>query len=230
MDKKTFDREYLKSDDRSIWLDAAKWKSLYDFIDENRGKVDTITVRAPEVLGDTYREFVLNLAALGNAGMKVEVTPSEVRGEKMMKVEIGEDGSREIMVERIGPTMIGNKKEPPKPSYKTQVSIFQNGWRPALVLESVGPDEAYCQAELLRQYEKEQHRPANAGRAITGFYIISAQTLDEFFHKYQDDFQEMDRIEAHRREILKKGWASFVITTDDATSKIDQELKEKGKP
>lgn len=228
MDKKTFDREYLKSDDRSIWLDAAKWKSLYTFIDANRGKVDTIVVRAPEVLGDTYREFVLNLAALGNAGMKVEITPSDVRGEKMMKVEIGEDGSREILVERIGPTMIENKKaELKKPGPKTQLAIFQNGWRPALVLESVGPDEAYCQAELLRQYEKEQFRPANAGRAITGFYIISAQTLDEFFHKYADDFQEMDRIEFHRREILEKGWANFVINTDEATSRIDQQMKEK---
>lgn len=80
-----FTREYKKRPDAQMKSELPKWKTFFDMIEQSKGKVEYVIVAAPEVLGDTYEEIVVNLAAIYNAELKVIILPSEVRGESIRK-------------------------------------------------------------------------------------------------------------------------------------------------
>jgi hypothetical protein len=228
--KEKFDREYATAGHREVWLDRRKWKSLFDFVEREKGKIDTVVIRAPEVLGDTYREFVLNLAMLGDAGMKVEVRPSAERGESMAGVSLDTEGQRHLIFERQDSPFITNG--PPKPAIhieprKSMIVCFQTGNPPAEVIESRGPDENYCKAELLLKFERERHKPSNKGRAITGFYILGGGTIDDFLYPYRESDIDLAMIEQNRLAILKRGWDSFVVRSEDAKPFLEGALSER---
>lgn len=228
--KDTFDRTFATVNHKEVWLDRRKWKSLFDFVERSRGKVDTVVIRAPEVLGDTYREFVLNLAMLGDAGIKVEVSPSAERGEFMAKVSLDADGQRHLILERQENPILTNG--PAKPGIrigakKSMLICFQTGNTPAAVLESQGPDEIYCKAELLLKFERERHKPSNRGRAITGYYILGGGTIDDFLYPYMGNDQDLVMIEQNRLAILKQGWDSMVVRSEDAKAFLEDALNEK---
>ena len=223
--EKTFDRDFVQTDHRSVWLDRRKWLPFENFLKEAKGKVDTVVIRAPEVLGDTYREFVMNLAALGDAGIKLEILPSETRGEMTAGVRLGQDGERELILERQVPPLLQNPKPPPKKP-KSVISLLRDGRRPSVVIQTNGPDEIYCQADLLLKAEKEEFKPSSQGRSIVGFYFLTPGTLDEFLYAYQGKDLDLERLERHRLGILKNGWDSFVIQTEDGSAFIEEVHKE----
>lgn len=236
--KETFDREFVKADHRSIWIDRRKWKSFEEFLENVKGKADTVIIRAPEVLGDTYREFVLNLAALGDAGLRLEIMPSHTRGEGLGKVFWGANGEREIIVEKSPHPMLSNANgsaPPPKPAgWRTGISLLRRGRTLPVVIHSYGPDMVYCQAELLLRFAKEEFKPSNQGRAICGVYAFSSSTLDEFLYEVGQNDADLERLERFRLEILKRGWESFVVADEDAEEYVekvrqDTEKKEKEK-
>src|SRR5437867_2936978 len=71
-----FSRTHARLDDREMWEDADKWSVFLDLISRSKGTAEILVLDRPEVLGDTYREIIVNLMAIADAGLKIEIRPS----------------------------------------------------------------------------------------------------------------------------------------------------------
>jgi len=206
-----FARDFARLDEREIWASAQKWATLYRLLEDNKGKADTLVVDAPEALGDTYRELILNLSAIGDAGMRVLVKPSRERLETIVDAMVEfrtELGVRKAdLVERKTAVSIHHEEE------KKGSGLLRAGRKPAVVLISRGPDEAYCQAELLVAFDREMYKPTSQGREVRCSYEVTAGIPDEFLAGFSRD--EQKAIELKRKEVLEKGWISFLVPEAD---------------
>ena len=64
-----------------------KFSDLHRLAGKIDGKADLVLVAAPEVLGDTYEELVMNLVVLAHHGLLVGIVPpGQAKGEQFFKV------------------------------------------------------------------------------------------------------------------------------------------------
>lgn len=201
-------RTFATISHRELWIDGGKWQSLLDLLDQSKGVADTLVIDAPEVLGDTYREFVMNLTAIANAGLKILV--------------------------RSGKTIVGRHSIPGVPPIleaedagtppKMGGGILRIGRKPDVVLMSSAPDEIYAQAELLVMLQKEEYKPSSEGRQIEGRYETGPGTVDTFFEDWLDKPEDLKLLENKRQEIIEKGWGHFVYRGEKTPESIEQPI------
>jgi hypothetical protein len=190
-----FRREFAQVDSREIWTDGQKWEPLYHLLERSKGKADTLVIEAPQVLGDTWREFVVNLAAIANTGLKIFIKP----GKRVVGRVSIERPVKMVEVESDSPQLLP----------KTGKGILRIGRKPSIVLMSYAPDELYAQAELLVMLEKEEYKPSSEGREIEGCYETGPGTIDSFFQDWIEKPDDLKLLEAKRQEIVEKGWSKL---------------------
>ncbi len=181
-----FMREYPKVDDRNFWVDADKWAPLQDFLKENKGKAEIVAVACPEVLGDTYRELVVNLAAIAKAGFVVAFAELEERKEAIetRTVEFKANGSLPPVKKPILERTPAPETPKAEANFKRWAGIICPGRKPTISLLSTAPEETYAQAQLLLMLDREMFRPSSQGREIMGIYDVNAATMEEFLQDY----------------------------------------------
>lgn len=210
-----FKREYAKIDGREVWADGHKWQPLYDLLAQSRGKADTIVIEAPQMLGDTYREFVMNLAAIAEAGLKISIKP----GKRLVgRMSIGK-GVTESAIESLVEETAEKPNGPAGIEKKMGRAVLRPGRRPPVVIVSYAPDEIYAQAELLVMLEKEIYKPGNTGREIEGHYETGPGTVDSFFEEWIERPVDLKLLEQKRLEIIEKGWKRFTFGGDAGITK-----------
>jgi len=209
--KVEFTREIPKTDPREIWADGGKWKSFFLTLQEAReAGATTLVVASADVLGDTWRELMLNLSAIADAGLVLEIQPSKTHSVTRNEVDFstGEEvdlWSRTVF-DRVDP-----KTGEREPGRKYGPFTLKAGNGPPILLHSEGPDENYCRAELLMMRDQEEYRPTAKNREIQGRYEVTGGTVEWFLHKYADKSSQ-GVIEDYRRQIQEKGWEAFCVS------------------
>ena len=57
--------------------------------EEAAGKADLVLIAAPEVLGDTYEDVILNMSVISQHGLMIAIAPPDpATGPKLLKVEV----------------------------------------------------------------------------------------------------------------------------------------------
>lgn len=205
-----FSRDFAKVDRREIWADSAKWESFLRLLDESKGKADVLLIDAPEVLGDTYREFVVNLAAVAEAGLKLQIRPGQTQ--IVGRTTVGKSGQEMCETDPSLSSGFVSKKGG---------GILKIGTKPPVVLMSYAPDELYAKAELLVMLEKEFYKPSNADRQIEGRYETGPGTVDSFFEDWLERPEDLRLLEKKRKEIIEKGWESIVFGVQPKSEAVE---------
>lgn len=222
--KVEFTRVVPRSDSREIWADGGKWKELFFLIQKGKAEgATTLVVSSAEMLGDTWRELILNMTAIASAGLTIEIQPPVAHAVTRCEVDFSSGEEKELLVrevfEKKGPLMAnGDTPEP----VKNGPFVFRVGNMPAIILDSQGPDETYCQAELLLKRDWEEYKPSSKGRQIEGFYVITGGTIEWFLHQHAGR-DAQGAIEDYRRKILAGGWSQFYLGTSYAPQEVSAE-------
>lgn len=225
-DEVAFSREVPFTDPREIWADGQKWKDFFVLLEKAKHEgASTLVVDRPESLGDTWREVMLNLSAIGSAGLtlKIQGALGVVKAELDCSSGVERDLGERAVFEKKDPLLsnIGRERQ-----RKFGPFIMRPGKEPAVLIHSSGPDEVYCQAELCLMAEWEDFKPSSKGREIQGSYELTAGTIEWFLHKYADK-PTHGVIEEYRKRILERGWSIFHVPRGEADSlvKVTKELK-----
>lgn len=217
-----FSREYPKTDSREIWADGAKWNEFFTLLQraKEEGAI-TLVIAAPEMLGDTWREMIVNLSAIASSGLTLEIRP---RYEVLThEIDFAKDGEKDIVTGiaiECKPPLLSNPDASPVEHDMHGPFILRHGNKPFIELYSAGPDPVYCQAELLMKRDWEEFKATSRNREILGFYEITAGTIEWFLHKHKDK-PTHGVLEDYRRKILASKWENFHIPMESATMLAD---------
>lgn len=215
-----FSREVPHVDPREIWADGQKWKDFFMLLEKAKHEgASTLVIDRPEALGDTWREVILNLSAVGSAGLTLEIKDATgvVKAELDCSSGIERDLGEHAVFERKSPLLsnVAAALVRAEQDRKFGPYILRVGKEPPVLLHSSGPDPVYCQAELLLMAEWEDFKPSGKGREVQGSYELTAGTVEWFLSKYADK-PSHGVIEEYRRKILDQGFMKFTVPRGQA--------------